>query len=428
MPETSGINAGGGIQNVGSKFSHEIKYESYRTNKKHNAVKLHLGEVVHGNIIEVISNKEAIVRLPIGTLSAELKGNLKKDDSLFFLVEELEPSLILKIHSVSVRIDGKELSIKEIIRILNLKDNPFTKSAIEFLKTKKNTIQRNEVILLNNNFNKIKNLINNNLRLNNLLESLYLILKANIKISNNIFSKIQPFFLNIDFFNKDFQNLISSIPLLPKELSDQISEFSNKLTDNSISIKEKFLLLNALKIDLPNKKSLYNILNELSEFLKKKPQSGEFKTLVKSIENIQSFLDSQAINNFILSNLQNQFYFVLPYIKQGKISFVKILFSYPKDKTGKTKKLHFSFEIITENLDTILVKGSSYNKQLNTGIYVKTDDIKDYLSKDLELLKRQLVNDSFLVQSLIIANVNDKDITGLENNKPSSNKGFSVVI
>ena len=428
MPETSGINAGGGIQNVGSDLSHKVQYESYHTDKKHNAIKLHLGEVVHGTIIEVVTDKEAIVRLPIGTLSAELKGKLKKGDSLFFKVEELEPSLILKIHSVSVRIDNKELSIKEIIRILNLNESTFVRTIIGYLKSKINNIQRNEVILLYNNFMKMKNIIDRNLSVESLLESLYLILKSKIKISENIFSKIQPFFLNISFFNKDFMNLISSMSLLPTEFAEQLDEFFKILANQKIPIKEKFILLNALKTDTPKQNNLYSLLNGIIDFFKEKPQQGDLKNLVKSIKNMQSFLESQAINNLILSNLQNQFYFILPYMKAGHINFVKILFSSPTSKSERVKKLHFSFKIITENLDEVLVKGNSFKKQLNAGLYVQNDDIKDYLSKDLQLLKQELINDSFLVQSLLVANVSDKDIIGLETNKPNSGKGFSVVI
>ena len=89
-------------------------------------ISLRVGEIVQGSIIEVYSDKEVLVKLPIGTMTATLMGKLKKGDALFFRVMEIDPGLVLRIYAVGTRVKSKENTTEELVRILDLPDHPLT--------------------------------------------------------------------------------------------------------------------------------------------------------------------------------------------------------------------------------------------------------------------------------------------------------------
>ena len=116
--------------------------------KKEPASKLYLGEVVQGVIIEIPSLKEAIVRLPNGTFRAELKGNLKPGDTLFFKVAEVSPSLVLKIWAAPSVVSKVQIQTKELVRILDLPENDDIYELIETYRVKKSTVYRDDILMI----------------------------------------------------------------------------------------------------------------------------------------------------------------------------------------------------------------------------------------------------------------------------------------
>ena len=119
------ISVGEPLHNVLSGDLRSSGHKYQQKSKSKTPSKLHIGEILKGEILETHEYGIATVKLPIGILKAQLAGNLRKGDELIFFVQQVEPSLILKIHSLAPTKSGKELDIREIIRILDLSDNSF---------------------------------------------------------------------------------------------------------------------------------------------------------------------------------------------------------------------------------------------------------------------------------------------------------------
>lgn len=109
-----------GITNVGERPLGSYYAYSNKQHKPPQITQLKAGEIVLGTVLDNPEFSIAPVRLPQGIFRAQLQGNLRKGDSLFFIVHETLPSLMLKIHSVSIIKNGETLSPQEIVRILDI--------------------------------------------------------------------------------------------------------------------------------------------------------------------------------------------------------------------------------------------------------------------------------------------------------------------
>lgn len=136
-PDRTGQGGGSGNYYVPMRTRQQIKTETQ---------KLKVGEIVLGTIIEILDKDVARVKLPMGVFSAVLHNRLKSGDTLFLYVAEIEPQLVLRVHSVSTTVAGNLRGSPEIIRILDLPEKPIVNDIINFLLPKKSTILRSEVL------------------------------------------------------------------------------------------------------------------------------------------------------------------------------------------------------------------------------------------------------------------------------------------
>jgi len=148
-PDRTGQGGGSGNYYVPMRARQQIKTE---------AQKLKVGEIVLGTVMEIVSNEIAKVKLPMGTFTAVLHKRLCPGDTLFLLVAEIEPQLVLKVHSVSTTQAGRLRASPEIARILDLPEKQLIIDIIEYLSKKKSTILRSEII----NFSSILDKLNFN--------------------------------------------------------------------------------------------------------------------------------------------------------------------------------------------------------------------------------------------------------------------------
>jgi hypothetical protein len=128
-------------------YNNSKKNAYYNQNKKSTASmnnSLKTGEIIRGKIIEVYEDNIALVQLPTGTFKCEIAGQLQESDILFFRVHSLDPTLVLRIHSVAVRSNNKESQTREILRILDLPNTILASKLVEYLKSIENIIKREE--------------------------------------------------------------------------------------------------------------------------------------------------------------------------------------------------------------------------------------------------------------------------------------------
>ncbi len=139
----------GGLERTGQGgASYSGYYAPFRQkpSKKQEPQKLKQGEIVVGTVIEIIDKETAKIKLPMGTFSAVLHNKLIAGDTLFLLVAETTPSLVLRVHSITSFSGGKRRETKDAIRMLDVPDSIYLDDVIDYLIEKKSQILRSDVI------------------------------------------------------------------------------------------------------------------------------------------------------------------------------------------------------------------------------------------------------------------------------------------
>jgi hypothetical protein len=210
MAKTSNISSG--VTSVGYKNSRGYTYVPQRDNaKKNDPLKLRIGEVLKGTIVDVFPNAEALVRIPLGTFRSELHNNLKPGDELFFKVIDNYPSLFLKVHSVSVKKNGKEIDSSQILRMLDLPSNELYKLLVDFLKTQKHLILRDEALLIIRYYSELSQNDLNNKSLTEIFRTLFWLNDSQLEISSSVFRKLYPLFRDGDFVKNTLIRLYAEL-------------------------------------------------------------------------------------------------------------------------------------------------------------------------------------------------------------------------
>lgn len=321
-PDRTGQGGGSGNYYIPMRARQQIKTE---------AQKLKVGEIVLGTIVEIVSNEIAKVKLPMGTFSAVLHNRLRPGDTLFLYVAEIEPQLVLKVHSVSTTQAGRLRASPEIARILDLPDKQVIIDIIEFLSKKKSTILRSEII----NFS-------------SLLEKLNFNEKQHSKDAffNSIFTFVVTLNKEIDLVVK-FYDVFLPLNELFQKLSDTIYKFdlfktyyirskTNEIQDNQI-----FLEI-ARKFDEYNKFAQSNSLPTFLLFFAK-------NTNENLMFRVEIFTEIPAIG--IQPNIS-------PTIEHFATYFTEILDAYLK-LSNAFQTICNEKEKIINNLDRFLIKSNS---------------------------------------------------------------------
>lgn len=172
---------------------------------------IHSGEIVQGYIIESLANGYARVKLPNGTFEAKLHNRLRKGDSLFLRVSEVKPVLVLRVYSVYVAAKGNKIPASEIIRMLDLPENELYENIIGVLRTQSNTIVKDEVLMLVNYLTDISDEELEGKELPGILNTLYWMEEASIRIDRNHFQIMYPFLQGPAKFQEHFNSFEDTV-------------------------------------------------------------------------------------------------------------------------------------------------------------------------------------------------------------------------
>lgn len=116
------------------------------TPKKKASLKLRKGEIVFGQILEKVSREVFKIKLPNGIFKAVIHPSLKQGDKLYFIIKEIEPSLVISVHSTDLILEKNKINFTEIIRILDLNDNDIIRNIISEYGQRVNRLLRHVVI------------------------------------------------------------------------------------------------------------------------------------------------------------------------------------------------------------------------------------------------------------------------------------------
>lgn len=325
------------IDPLGSNINRTLDFQKM-PNLRQKQVSFRIGEILRGKIIEVISPQQAVISLPNGTFTAEISGRFQSGDELFFRVQAVDPSLVLKIHSVFVTKDNKKLPTNELIRILDLPKTPLFESIVERTKERANVILRDELISQAKYAN---NLLENNPK-TNLSLILYFIdfaLENNLEPSKEFFQHFKTLFEINDLFPKLWSIIISNIELFPGSVRRQIQTIRNSVQSNQ--------LINIFTLLSPNffynEDNLFELLLTKLDF---STLSGDIKSILESLK--KWFTSFWVVNTSATLSFGTTLYFILPYIWENNIRFTTLRYKRKRFGTVEEQKIAFEDEELIE--------------------------------------------------------------------------------
>lgn len=215
--------------------------------KKQTLNKIRQGEIIQGVIVDTFKNEEASVSLPMGTFRAKLTAKLERGDKLFFKVDELNPSLVLKPYSIYSKQNGSYLSDSNILRILDLSNSELDKRIIKFYKRQKNLILRDSYLRLRKSFLGINRSIMEKFSFNALLKTNFWLYESNIEPDDEILSNLTYAFPDLNYLKDLLINL-----------KNQSLKSNNK---NLVDIAKKIEKFSKLDSDISELISLFSIDN-----------------------------------------------------------------------------------------------------------------------------------------------------------------------
>ncbi len=416
MPETSGINAGNGIKKIGSEQQKSSGYEYIHSPSKQKITKLRVGELVKGTIIKIPQKNVAIVRLPIGTLTAEINGQLKPGDSLLLKVEKIKPNLVFKIHSVSAVIEGKEISINEILRILDLPQSKDFFEIVQIIKHYKSNIIRQEVIQIQNFLKQTDNNFIKQFNLSLIIQTLLFFNKINLPYTENLLLRFIPLFIKSQQLDKQFENILNYETDNPK-IMNIIHSIKNLFSQNKL--KENLLNINLLKL---KNDTLYELLIQLKNIIL---IDNIAQYLLNDLNYFIYYLEGQFLNNLLANKLNINSYILIPLLFRKKLKLMKV--SYKLSKTNKKKNLKFTFLINDEDISIIESQGILNDNFLEINIEAFDKNIAELIQKSITELQKLLADNNFIVSSIKISSLDDKTVETLKSADDKSSN-FSVVI
>lgn len=308
------ISVGEPLHNVLSGDLRSSGHKYQQKSKSKTPSKLHIGEILKGEILETHEYGIATVKLPIGILKAELAGNLHKGDELIFFVQQVEPSLILKIHSVAPTKSGKELDIREIIRILDLSDNNFFIKSIEFLKQRRQFINRDECISLFEMFGELEAIDYADISGTTLLATLLFFMDNKLDFSANSFQRIKYAFVSKDILEKILNTLKSKIENNTSQELFAIKSQLDSLSDG-FAHQEFFLI----------KENTF-ALNIINLYKANQTQSGTIPAeIAKEITYLSKYINAIEIVRIVLLSNGKPYKLRIPHLVNSQICIAEVL-------------------------------------------------------------------------------------------------------
>lgn len=394
------------VSRIGLNQSRSFPYylPPENSSKKQEAYKIRAGEILKGNVQSVDINSYAEVRLPNGTYRCELHNRLMKNDELYFKVASITPSLVLKVHSISSKINGIVTDTEKILRILDLDEAGIFAKLIDFLKARKSIIIRDEVLLIMQNYENLTSQNKSFKSINEIFRTLFWLNESKISGNNNNFKNYFPLFQDGDFVKKILINIYKDL-----KFTEESEDYKKLLRTINLNSETEYLLRYFSKSS-----PLYIWLDKLISN-SKSPKSGiQLWNILQSMH-LWNETAYQEGNSF-------QFFFPIPFGKSF-ITAKMILSNYlPEDSRAKGK----NSKIMTDPAGILSQAYSMSNFKLpESNSY---SELEANLIALAEHLKISAKYNNISIQALILQeeNGNEKDI--LPSRYVSTTRNFSIVV
>lgn len=382
----------------------ELYYFKQSEVKKRDPFKIRQGEILKGEILAVYTNSEALVRLPIGTFQSELHNRLKKGDELFFEVQASNPSLVLKVHSVTSKINTEYRKPDDICRMLELPDSRIYIDLIVFLQSRRNIIERNQVLIIIKNFNALTPEIKEFKSETEIFRTYFWLNESNLIGSNENFKKYFPLFQNGDF------------------TKDILIKLYYDIKNSEEAEKYKSLL----RIINPNTsiKRLITFFSKDSNFYIWLDKLISDSKAPKSAIQLMNILESMNDWNQVALIAGNSFQIIFPIpFKKDFITLKLILMNFISERDRQRRQ---TGEMETDPAKIIALGKISEDLQLKSSDSIEdlSINLMDFI-QDLNLVAKY---NNMSIQALILHDENGNERDLLPGKFVTSSRNFSIVV
>lgn len=351
----------GRISPTGSQSQRNTYYYAPVRKKKKEKQKFRIGEVVHGTVLERPAPDEAVVRLSSGVFRAALKGDLRKGDSLFFKVLDTEGSLVLRVHSVSIKAGGKELSAKELLRMLDLLDNELYRNLINISKSCNSIIFRDEILTMVSILAKAETSIINHQPITDVYRAVFFLQQAGGKAE--YLPEIFPAFRGPKYIYGLLSELEPKIDLLPEDYSTDLNNLYNLIRSANLSFAEAIRLFS--DSELKKSLSFKKVIDDFSEqYLT--INNLELQRAQSSAIHISNFLSAIKIWNSNFAEENNPEFYILPINTGSNYGILSAFLAPAREKLPANIKLDLASLAENDKAKTNLEKfEQDFNNYLN---------------------------------------------------------------
>lgn len=221
-------------------------------------LKLSFGEIVQAKITNVFANELIEIDLPNGRFKAQVSGNFKSGDRLFFIVTDIKPLVHLKIHSIFVN-EELEKDFDDIIRILNLKDDEIFKDIIKNNLKITKRLYRDVILRIYRQINKNEKLFNSLKFVKNPSMILLDYWSSGLPIEGEIFNNTIAAFLKVSYMETNLKDRI----FIAAEKWNKIASISNCKTIRYLNFQDEWFRVENYKL---RKEEFYKIYNKSNEY------------------------------------------------------------------------------------------------------------------------------------------------------------------
>ncbi len=404
--------------NSGSQFQSSPKANQNQQQANSDNSGLHIGEIVLGTVLEKIDKDTANISLPTGNFKAIINGSLEKGDSLFFKVQLVQPTLILKIHELVTKNKNGDIPIENLLRILDLPNDSIYKSLIEVLINTKNSINKDQIINIISAYKSISDTQKKSKSIEKILKVLVEMDEAGFPLKPNLFEKLLPLFND----ENQIRDSLSELNKLKTTIPYNIQKILNTYFDYIFEKEPNFEnLIQFFSIETKN--------NEFSFF--------DSLVLITKIEdkNNLNFVKARAYAKSLLSTIEamhlwNAFaahnnaslHLIFPVIFSDMLNIIRInvVKIEELDKENQNKPINFTFTTNTDYLGNTTSDITANKQIIDLSFFSEDDKDKDMLSKYKNELLNSLSKQNYIIQSVkfgLASQINSLNISTSHNIK-----------
>lgn len=390
--------------------------------QRQGAEKLRPGEIVLGSIVETINNRESMVRLPIGTLRAYLVGRLSTGDTLYFKVDQIEPNLVLRIHSVPTSSGGKELSTHNILRILNLPNNEFYTSLVEYLRMFQIRIKVETALWFWRAFTGLKDATIKKTTLDSVFRVFRFFYENKLLTSDELFSALYPFIAEFDTFASILNELYELLPRNEKsERAKRLFAALSMIVRKQLKLSE---LVKSCAGEPDSRANLFELFGAIAS-----DETGQIETRVLRLATrAHSILESQSVfNRLAIAEGFAAEYLIPFYFKNAFIVVkMKLLSTQPKDKPAN--RVFFALTMLTESLGTIVADCSLIDNMVSVELDTENEQAMAVLQANHGELRHMLARNGFANANVVVTMRSKSPSIPKEDEQGIREKVISVVV